>query len=218
MKYIKLSVLSVAATAVLTGCYYDNFKELHPEGLVQKTCDTTNTITYQDDIKAIFDANCISCHNGTGSPSLMDYASVLASYSGQDIVKAISDPNAPNPMPPGSPLSATDIAKIRQWVDGCMPNGLPQNTACDTSAAMSYSNDIVPILSANCTNGCHDNNGYGHSLLSQPEVAYDTTGGMLLNSIINPNVSKRMPLARPALSACQIAKIRRWITEGALDN
>ena len=87
-------------------------------------------------------------------------------------------------------------------------------------SVMSYSADIAPILSANCTNGCHDYNGYGHPLLTRADVLLDTfivvdNTSYLVNSLINPNPSKKMPLARAALSACQIAKIKKWVTDGA---
>ncbi len=220
MKKIILSALSLGAVCFFNSCYYDNFKELNPQ---PAACDTSNTVTYEADVKSIINNNCISCHSqGGGTQPYLDTYQNLSSYSAEQLL-AVLAPGAAKPMPPSSALPQGDIDKITQWVKGCRPFGAIINTACDTSAAMSYSLDIVPILSANCTNGCHDNNGYGHSLLTVQDVQNDTfivinNTSSLVNSLINTNASKRMPLARPALTACQIAKIRRWVTEGAHDN
>lgn len=220
MKKGILSVTVLAATLCLNSCYYDNFKELHPE---PATCDTSNTVTYQSDIKSIVDNNCVSCHSaGGGTQPYLDTYQSISNYSSQQLLDVLL-PSAVKPMPPSSPLPQSDIDKIKQWVNGCRPYGSIVNPPCDTSAAMSFSLDVVPILNANCTNGCHDNNGYGHSLLTVQDIQNDTfivanNTSYLVNSLINANLSKRMPLGRPGLSACQIAKIRRWVTEGANNN
>jgi len=220
MKKIILSVLSVSAICFLNGCYYDNFKELNP---ITAACDTTNTVTYEADVKAIINTNCISCHSaGGGTQPYLDNYQNLAAYSPEQLL-AVLAPNAVKPMPPSSPLSQSDIDKITQWVKGCRPFGNIITTPCDTLAAMSFSTDIVPILSTNCTNGCHDNVGLGHSLLTASDVQQDTfivfnNTSYLVYSLIDTIPSKRMPLGRPALSACQIAKIRKWVLAGAQDN
>lgn len=225
MKKTTLSILSVTAIALsVSSCYNDNFKELHPQG---STCDTSNTVTYQNSVKAVIDANCISCHSPAGGtqPYLNTYQ-LLSAYSSDQLLSVLAT-NAAKPMPPSSPLSSSDVGKITQWVSGCRPFGAASNTTCDTSAAMSYSLNIEPILIANCTNGCHDGVGYGHSMLTCQDIyangdtALVTTGigpSYLERSLITSNPSKVMPLGRPALSACQIAKIRRWVKEGSLDN
>ncbi|MBI3518555.1 MAG: hypothetical protein HY062_04260 [Bacteroidetes bacterium] len=220
MKKVLLSVLSVSALCLLNSCYYDNFKELHPQSA---PCDTSNTVTYQANVKAIMDANCISCHSpGGGTQPYLDSYQNLSTYSSDQLL-AVLAPNALKPMPPSSALSASDVGLITQWVKGCRPFGAIINTACDTSAAMSFSTDIVPILSANCTNGCHDNVGLGHSLITVADVQNDTfivfnNVSSLVYSLIDTVPSRRMPLGRPHLSDCQIAKIRRWVLEGANDN
>ena len=59
-----------------------------------------------------------------------------------------------------------------------------------------YSLDIAPILSMNWPNGCHDNNGYGHSLLTVQDVQIDTfivvnNTSSLVYSLTNPIASKK---------------------------
>ncbi len=222
MKKINILTLIASSVFLLSGCYYDNFKELKPEAAI-KGCDTSNAITYQTDIKSIVDGNCVSCHSpGGGTQPYLDGYSNLAGYSPEQLL-AVLETSAAKPMPPSSPLSQADIDKIKQWVNGCRPFGPVLNTVCDTAAAMSYSLDVAPILAANCTNGCHDNVGLGHSLLTVADVQNDTfivsnNTSYLVYSLIDTIASRRMPLGRPALSACQVAKIRRWVLEGANDN
>jgi mono/diheme cytochrome c family protein len=231
MKKTTLSILSIVTAVAFTACYNNNFKELHPESaLPRQACDTLNTITYQADIKAIFDANCVSCHSGGSQPSLATYQDVISSYSSDALYKSLLT-GAVSPMPKGAgPLSVGDIAKIKQWIDGCQPNGPTSGGAslCDTTVAMSYSLNVAPIINANCTNGCHHGNpiDYGHDITTYANIVNDTFNvalsgppiSSLVNCLITTNPSKKMPLGRAALSACQIAKIRRWVAEGALDN
>jgi cytochrome c553 len=221
MKKIYLSILSIGTICFLNSCYYDNFKELNPQGAFN-ACDTSNTYTYQNDIKSIIDANCVSCHSTGGTQPYLDTYQNIAAYSSEQLLGVLA-PSAAKPMPPSSPLSSSDVDKIKQWVNGCRPYGIFVSSVCDTSAAMSYSNDIVPILSANCTNGCHDDIGLGHSLLTVADVQNDSfivfsNVSYLVYSLVDTVPTRRMPLGRPRLSDCQVAKIRRWVTEGAQDN
>jgi cytochrome c553 len=220
MNKTNLTILAIiTATAFFTGCNYDNFKELHPKS---NACDTSNIITYQADVKAIMDANCVSCHGAGGTQPHLDTYQNIVAYSSDRILAALA-PNAIKPMPPSSPLGQSDIDKIKQWVAGCSPYGPHVNSVCDTSAVTSFSADIMPILSANCTNGCHDHIGLGHGLLTYTDVLNDTflvykNNSYLVFSLIDTVPSKRMPLGRPNLSACQIAKIRRWVVAGSHNN
>ena len=220
MKKTCLSILSLSVALLFSSCYSDNFKELHPVSL--KACDTSNTVTYSADIKAIVDGNCVSCHKTGGTQPYLDNYADISSYSSDKLLGVLA-PSAAKPMPPSSPLGQADIDKIKQWVNGCRPYGAIIHTACDTtSAPMSYSLDIAPILSANCTNGCHDHVGLGHSLLTLADVQNDTfliykNYSYLVFSLIDTVPSKRMPLGRPNLSACQIAKIRKWVEAGNLN-
>lgn len=124
MNKTNLSILALA-TVFFTSCYYNNFKELHPDVAVVNTsgCDTTSGIKYSVDIAPIFNAYCVGCHNNSAAHPLTSVATIKASYSSSVLYTSISSSTAPNPMPQGGPpLSATSIAKIKQWVDACQPN------------------------------------------------------------------------------------------------
>lgn len=124
MKHTLLFILLLTTTLILNSCYYDNFKELHPETKAEDTsgCDTTSGIKYSVDIEPIFAANCISCHNGVSNTDLTTVAGIKASYSGNKLYNAISNVNAVSPMPPTGPLPNSDVTKIKQWIDACQPN------------------------------------------------------------------------------------------------
>lgn len=98
--------------------------------------------TWSKDIALIFNANCISCHNtqakaGNGNLDLSSYATLMqGGISGAVIVAGEPDSSLlvnriENDNPPreprmpfgGSPLSASQISKIREWIsNGSMDN------------------------------------------------------------------------------------------------
>jgi hypothetical protein len=90
--------------------------------------------------------------------------------------------------------------------------------ACDT-AAVSYSTDIQPLMSSQCT-GCHGAVGGsgGLSLATHAQVAAAVNQGSLLNRV---HLAAGNPLAMPPsgpLTSCQKAKLRTWKRQGALNN
>lgn len=126
-----LAIVIGAGLLFASGCYYDNYQELHPELLLNTgTCDTTVTIRYSTDIAPIMTGTCganNSCHNASSTSSVH-----LAQY---DVVRQIAlngilwssitwDGNALY-MPQGSSTKISDCyqAKIRKWID----EGAPDN-------------------------------------------------------------------------------------------
>ena len=96
---------------------------------------------------------------------------------------------------------------------------------CDTTA-VSFANDIMPILTANCNiaGGCHDAAGSAVS-------GYDFSGGydifhfqaktdILINDINGtPSAGHNaMPKNLPKISQCDINKMTAWVNQGALNN
>jgi len=114
MKKVYLSILTIATICFLNSCYYDNFKELHPEGALNNNgCDTTAVISYSAQIVPILSSACLGCHN-PGNGDLSNHSSVQA-YAISDVL--YNRVNTGN-MPLGGPkLSDCDIAKIKKWVD-----------------------------------------------------------------------------------------------------
>jgi hypothetical protein len=94
-------------------------------------------------------------------------------------------------------------------------------TNCDTTAASTYAAIVVPVITGNCSFvGCH-NTGFaagGVILDNYNGVKAQVNNGDLVKSIDHaPGVSP-MPKGAAKLSACDIAKIKRWIRGGALNN
>jgi hypothetical protein len=106
-------------------------------------------------------------------------------------------------------------------------------TPCDSMGVISYSAQIVPILNASCNQNCHNptagvGTGNGdRDLTSYAEVSAATNDGTatsgdwgpLYGTISwDPNYRNNMPKNGSKLSDCDLAKIRKWATAGALNN
>lgn len=95
----------------------------------------------------------------------------------------------------------------------------PAPPVCDT-ANMSYSTDIVPILSTNCY-VCHGGAATGsggrkfdsHALLMNFVVS-----GKLEKAVTHSPGATPMPYNQPRLPKCTVDKIVAWIHQGALNN
>ena len=77
-------------------------------------------LTYEADIKAIINSNCnvTGCHDGvnTKRKPLTDYTGVRAVVNGIK-ARAVDQKS----MPPGGPLSQTDIDRLRCWIEQGAP-------------------------------------------------------------------------------------------------
>lgn len=115
----------------LSGCYYDNNEELHPELVIGgTTCDTTVVIKYSTDVQSIMSGSCganNSCHNSASTSGLpLDtYAGVRTLALNGKLWSAIVWDGKASFMPQGSSSKINDCyqAKIRKWID----EGAPDN-------------------------------------------------------------------------------------------
>lgn len=84
---------------------------------------------------------------------------------------------------------------------------------------MSYAEDVLPILRANCYR-CHDaaNSRGGITLEGYEQLLRQIDNGRLLGAIKRESGFSAMPQDAPKLADCQISKIEAWILEGAPDN
>jgi hypothetical protein len=92
---------------------------------------------------------------------------------------------------------------------------------CDT-VGMQYTADILPILKANCYK-CHSADTYqsSGSQLNYEDFAVlkaEIQNGDLLNAIEHTGSVTPMPLNLPALTSCDINKIKDWINNGIQNN
>lgn len=89
---------------------------------------------------------------------------------------------------------------------------------CDTSVT-TYSSTVSKIMLDYCTN-CHGGSSpsAGISLESYGDVKTYTDNGKLLGSIKHTAGISPMPQGSGKLDDCTIAKLERWINNGALNN
>ena len=98
-------------------------------------------------------------------------------------------------------------------------------TICDTTTLLiTYSSDIVPILSSSCgitDNACHNTNS------SDSQIGLETYAGVtvqinnnnkFLKSITHDPNAIAMPQSGGKLDECSIMKIESWIDHGFLNN
>jgi hypothetical protein len=90
-------------------------------------------------------------------------------------------------------------------------------SACDTTN-VTYSGTIVPILNNNNCNTCHTStSGNGVIITDYANLKIIANNGSLVNSVNGTGVPL-MPLGGPKMSSCTLAKISKWVRDGALNN
>ena len=90
---------------------------------------------------------------------------------------------------------------------------------CDTSTVISYSSRVAPILRAQCYS-CHSATG-GSGNINMSTYANDKVialNGKLYGSISHAAGYIAMPQGGGLMSSCDQAVIKKWITNGALNN
>lgn len=89
---------------------------------------------------------------------------------------------------------------------------------CDTSATISYSAQIAPIISSRCIS-CHTATDqtklYDYTHVKANALA---TSGSLYGAITADGTAIPMPPNTARLSSCDITKIKKWIDSGTPDN
>ncbi len=113
------SLLILIAFLSMEGCYYDNEEDLYPID-PNSICDTVD-VSYSVTVKAILEANCVSCHTGnfpSGNQLLDNYQSVADIANTGKLYGVISHQDRFTAMPPSQvKINACDIDKIKSWID-----------------------------------------------------------------------------------------------------
>lgn len=87
-------------------------------------CDTTN-VTYRNQIVAILQQNCYSCHSGsapTSGTDLSTHANLVNGITNGMLLNRIKHLPGSNPMPPYAKLSDCNIETVENWINQGMPN------------------------------------------------------------------------------------------------
>lgn len=101
----------------------------------------------------------------------------------------------------------------------------PPASTCSADTAY-FVNDILPIISSNCTmSGCHDNitHAEGVNLTTYNNIIRyvspgNASGSKLYKVIIRTDNERMPPPPQPPLTAAQKALIQKWISQGAKNN
>ena len=86
---------------------------------------------------------------------------------------------------------------------------------CDSINPISYSNDIVPILTDNGCFGCHSS--FALPLFNDYSSVYTNRDNILLSIQHDPSITP-MPQAAPQIDDSLINKVHCWIESGAPNN
>jgi len=194
-------------------------------------CDP-GIVYYFRDVQPILVSNCAvsGCHDNVTKKEGIDYSSFATSVAtgkikpfkpnSSDMYEVLFE-SGDEKMPPSPRPSLTTAQKatIKKWISqGAKEYFCDANVGCD-STNVSYANDIVPILTNNCT-GCHGGNSpsAGIALDSYQNAAASANNGKLYGTSAHLSGYVAMPPSGSGLTSCDLAKIKNWVEQGAPDN
>lgn len=232
MKKYKIRLLPLLAGLLLYlgACQHDPVMPSVPDP-DPSNCDT-NTVTYELSVKPILENNCFSCHNSgntSGGIDLTDYTKLTSLAANGALLGSISHFNGFSPMPQGgNKLSDCDIAKIDKWIRINDFQPVDPEPGCHPDTVY-FQNEILPLLISTCgVIGCHDPGTAQDGVVLTDYFSVVNTAGVrpgnpedsdLYEVLTEDDPDKRMPpVPNAPLSEDKIAKIRKWIEQGALNN
>lgn len=173
-----------------------------------------DSVCFNTQILPLITASCaqVGCHD----PSSRVEGLILTSYSGimnmgtKDLLKYIKLTSGKVMPPPPQPrMEQANIDLIQRWVNEGAKNTICNPTNCDT-LNVKYTSHIAPIMNTYCK-GCHNssNVGGGVNLDNYAAVKTSTLTGKMICTI-TANGCAIMPKGGPALSTCNIRKIKIW--------
>lgn len=197
-------------------------------------CDP-NTVYFQQQVLPFLVSSCAKsgCHNTATAEDgviLDSYANVMNTgevtpfdLSDSEIWEVINESDPDKRMPPAgeNPLTQAQINMLALWI-----NQGAQDLTCDDangpcdSVSVSFAADVTPILQNKCV-GCHTTATSTNSFVSLSgfaNVESVAVTGQLVGAITHDPSYAAMPDGGPKLNVCEIAKIKNWVSEGALNN
>lgn len=233
-------ILGILICAVITGfllmtpaCEYDVLEIPEVPVDTSRTC-SPDTIYFRKDVLPIVLSSCgmALCHDAITRESGLQYTSyetILATgkvvpfdpLASQFYTQMIeTDPALVMPPSPRGPISDTNIAVIRKWIEqGALNNDCVADTECILPDTVSFAQHVFPVIDKYCK-GCHSgaNPWAGLRLRNFSEVKTIASDGRLL-AVINHEVGfPQMPNTIGKLDSCIIATITQWVNDGAQNN
>lgn len=193
--------------------------------------NTDTGICFQRDILPIFISNCAKsgCHDAATQQDGYRFDSYQAivskkfypgSAGATELYEKITEDRHDKimPPPPNAPLTAQQVALIRDWINKGALNSANCSSGCDTTQ-FAYTAAIKPLFDNNCK-GCHNNtlSSGGHSFETHSSTVAVVNSGRILGAIKHQTDYKAMPQGSNKLSDCQITKIEKWIAAGSPNN
>lgn len=190
----------------------------------------TPDICFANDVFPIIASNCdqANCHS-KGDRSFISYDKIMSSgavtagkpHKSSLYTKIVSE-CSPMPPKPHQRLSSDQIRNIYIWI----LQGAKNTTCVDTSSQgqscdsinVTYSGTIKPIIDANCKI-CHSGSSPPGDILIQTfsDLINNVGSSFLQQSVINYGGDNPMPPGGK-LNPCQIAQLKKWISEGMPNN
>ena len=125
MKIFGSIMVIITVMVLFSSCYYDKEELLYP-GSANGTCSDTTASSYSKKVIPIFQQYCYSCHSGSfpsGNILMGTYNADKAVAQSGKLYGSVSHASGYTPMPQsGGKLSGCQLAAIKQWIDGGMPN------------------------------------------------------------------------------------------------
>lgn len=117
----KIAILLIIMLFSLASCDSSTYEDIQEETII------VGKVTYTSQVKAIIDANCVSCHSTTGSASfrpMTNYLEVKIAFEETNLVSRIQRQNGESgQMPQTGRMSQDKINIIIQWgTDGLLEN------------------------------------------------------------------------------------------------
>jgi hypothetical protein len=193
-----------------------------------------DTIYFQKDVLPIVLSSCgmALCHDAVTKQAGLQYTSYQAIMGTGKVVPF--DPMASQfytqmiqtdlqlvmPPSPRGPISDTNIAVIRKWIEqGAKNQVCEMDTTCVVPDTVSFAAHVFPVIDKYCK-GCHSgaNPWAGLRLRNYNEVHIVATNGLLLGVINHESGFPQMPKTLGKLDSCIIATITQWVNDGAPNN
>lgn len=104
--------------------------------------------------------------------------------------------------------------------------GVPATEETVQAAAVSFANDVLPILQNRCRN-CHGGNQTeeGLALLTYDDVMKGSDNGLVVSPgnagdslLVELVANQKMPKRGPKLTPAQVQLLTDWVNQGALNN
>jgi len=210
--------------ALKTTCTADTTGKSGTGGTTPPSGGTGSLVCFQRDILPVLLSSCgtTGCHNQTTAKEgyiITSYASVMSNMvvAGSPNSSRLYTAVANNNMPPSSYAKLTTAEKdsIYNWIkDGALNSTC--SSSCDTTGTVTYSNQIVAIMTANCVS-CHSGSSAQKGILldSYTNVKANMDNGNILSAV--RGITLQMPPGG-LLTNCEMRQLEIWKATGEVQN